>query len=143
MLGDLQTFLTALRPDLSSSTTFSLQTLDGGENSQTAQDAGTEAVSHIWGHHKPAFTHKRACMQNLDTQYTIGLATGVPTTFISVGEKNQDGDLGGFLDIMNFLLNENDPPAVLTTSYGDNEDAIPVGMAEYVSFCDVVQRTGG
>ncbi|EED77904.1 family S53 protease-like protein [Postia placenta Mad-698-R] len=118
--ADLKTFLTTLRPDLSSSTTFSLQTLDGGENSQTAQDAGTEA--------------------NLDTQYTVGLATGVPTTFISVGEKNQDGDLGGFLDIMNFLLNENDPPAVLTTSYGDNEDAIPVGMAD--NLCNAVAQLG-
>jgi tripeptidyl-peptidase-1 len=33
----------------------------------------------------------------------VGVATGVPVTFVSVGEDSQDGDLGGFLDIVNFL----------------------------------------
>ena len=60
-------------------------------------------------------------MQNLDIQYTVGLASNVPTTFISVGEDSNDGDLGGFLDIINFLLGESAPPQVLTTSYGENE----------------------
>lgn len=59
--------------------------------------------------------------QDLDTQYAIGLATGIPVTFISVGEDNSD-DVDGFLDIVNFLLGESDPPQVLTTSYGFNED---------------------
>ena len=57
----------------------------------------------------------------MDIQYTVGIATGVPTTFVSVGEKNQDGDLGGFLDIINFLLKQDNPPLVLTTSFGFNE----------------------
>ena len=75
-------------------------------------------------------------LQNLDIQYTVGVATGVPTTFISVGEQNSDGDLGGFLDIINFLLNEDAPPSVLTTSYGNNEEDIPIAMAECVrGFC--------
>ena len=39
-----QSFLTAFRTDLSSSTTFALQTLDGGSNPQSAADAGIEAV---------------------------------------------------------------------------------------------------
>jgi tripeptidyl-peptidase-1 len=39
-----QQFLTQLRPDISSSTTFALQTLDGGVNTQTRADAGIEAV---------------------------------------------------------------------------------------------------
>ena len=62
-------------------------------------------------------------IQNLDIQYTVGVATNVPTTFISVGEQNQDGDLGGFLDIINFLLKQDNPPLVLTTSFGFDEDA--------------------
>ena len=49
------------------------------------------------------------------------MATNVPTTFISVGDQNQDGDLGGFLDIINSLLAEDNPPLVLTTSFGFNE----------------------
>lgn len=40
-----QTFLTKLRPDIPSSTTFTLQTLDGGSNDQSSSDAGVEAVS--------------------------------------------------------------------------------------------------
>ncbi|KAF8216791.1 family S53 protease [Mycena galopus ATCC 62051] len=107
--SDLQSFLTQFRTDLSSSTTFSTQTLDGGENTQSAADAGTEA--------------------NLDIQYTVGLATKVPIVFVSVGEDNQDGDLGGFLDIVNFLSSENDIPQVMTTSYGDQESDISQALA--------------
>lgn len=69
-------------------------------------------------------------MQNLDIQYTVGIASGVPVTFISVGEQFHDGALGGFLDIINFLLNEESPPQVLTTSYGDDESGIPASMAK-------------
>ena len=58
-------------------------------------------------------------VQNLDIQYTVGLASGVPVTFISVGQNNTDG-LSGFLDLINFLLGEDAPPQVLTTSYGMN-----------------------
>lgn len=68
----------------------------------------------------------------MDVQYAIGIATGVPTTFISVGDDFQDGDLEGFLDIINFLLNESAPPQVLTTSYGQNENTISAKLAKYV-----------
>ncbi|KZS94687.1 family S53 protease [Sistotremastrum niveocremeum HHB9708] len=61
--ADLESFLTEFRSDIPSSTTFDLQTLDGGSNPQGAQNAGFEA--------------------NLDIQYTVGVATGVPVTFIS------------------------------------------------------------
>ncbi|KAI1783842.1 Pro-kumamolisin, activation domain-containing protein [Ganoderma leucocontextum] len=63
---DLATFLNEYRTDISSDTTFTLQTLDGGSNTQDS-DAGIEA--------------------NLDIQYTVGVATGVPTVFISVGDQ--------------------------------------------------------
>jgi tripeptidyl-peptidase-1 len=54
----------------------------------------------------------------LDIQYTVGLATGVPVTFVSVGENTKDGADEGFLDIINALIAETAPPQVLTTSYG-------------------------
>ena len=54
----------------------------------------------------------------------------MPTTFISVGDNWQDGDLEGFLDIINFLLNESNPPHVLTTSYGENESDISRSLAK-------------
>ncbi|CAK5267479.1 unnamed protein product [Mycena citricolor] len=107
--SDLTSFLQQARPDVSAKTTFALQTLDGGQNLQGAQNAGVEA--------------------NLDIQYTVGVATGVPVTFVSVGQNNQDGVLGGFLDIVNFLNAETKVPQVLTTSYGDNEADIPAALA--------------
>ena len=70
-------------------------------------------------------------VQNLDIQYTVGIATGVPVTFISVGERTKDGALDGFLDIINFLLGQSAPPQVLTTSYGQNEDNISASLAKY------------
>ncbi|THH00166.1 hypothetical protein EW145_g7124 [Phellinidium pouzarii] len=117
---DLELFLESLRPDLPSSTTFTLQTLDDGSNPQGAGQAGLEA--------------------NLDIQYTIGVASGVPTTFISVGDTNSDGQLGGFLDIINFLLSEDNPPFVLTTSYGFNEEDISPSLASVL--CNAYAQLG-
>ncbi|KAI0291167.1 family S53 protease [Multifurca ochricompacta] len=117
--ADLKSFLTALRPDLPSTTTFALQTLDGGTNSQVLGRAGLEA--------------------DLDIQYTIGVASGVPTTFISVGNANTDG-VFGFLDIINFLLGESNPPHVLTTSYGANENGISQSLA--VNLCNAYAQLG-
>ena len=41
----LQTFLGRLRTDIPSTTTFSLETVDGGQNPQSSSEAGVEAVS--------------------------------------------------------------------------------------------------
>ncbi|KAI0823314.1 family S53 protease [Trametes gibbosa] len=118
--ADLKNFLSTFRPDLPATTTFTLQTLDGGQNPQAASEAGVEA--------------------NLDIQYTIGVATKVPTTFISVGEQFNDGALEGFLDIINFLLGESAPPQVLTTSYGQNENTISRALAN--NLCNAYAQLG-
>ncbi|KAJ7644369.1 subtilisin-like protein [Roridomyces roridus] len=99
--ADLVTFLKRFRTDLSSATTFALRTFDGGVNTQGTRDAGIEA--------------------NLDIQYTVGLASGVPITFVSGGETFSDGALEGFLDIINNLSELATVPQVLTTSYGEDE----------------------
>ncbi|ETW85061.1 serine protease S53 [Heterobasidion irregulare TC 32-1] len=117
--ADLRQFLTALRPDLSPSTSFTLQTLDGGTNTQTRSQAGIEA--------------------DLDTQYTIGVASGVPTVFISVGDNTNDG-VFGFLDIINFLLSETSPPQVLTTSYGADESDVSRSLAN--NLCNAYAQLG-
>ncbi|KAJ7183973.1 family S53 protease [Mycena filopes] len=120
-LIDLKTFLTDFRTDMSSATTFTLQTLDGGVNTQTRSAAGIEA--------------------NLDTQYTVGLATGVPTTFISVGESNADG-VDGFLDIITALIKEatGTRPNVLTTSYGFDESDLSRSVA--TTLCNAYMQLG-
>ncbi|KAF8894976.1 family S53 protease [Mucidula mucida] len=98
--ADLKSFLAALRTDINSSTAFTLETLDGGQNPQGTNQAGVEA--------------------NLDIQYTVGVATGVPVVFISVGDDNTDG-VSGFIDVFDYLTAEDEPPAVISTSYGFNE----------------------
>ncbi|KAJ7245337.1 family S53 protease-like protein [Mycena rebaudengoi] len=118
---DLRAFLTSLRTDVSPTTTFTLQTLDGGINSQTRSQAGIEA--------------------NLDIQYTIGVATGVPVTFISVGENGSDG-LDGFQDIITTLINEAaaSRPHVLTTSYGFDETDLTRPVA--TTLCNSYMQLG-
>ncbi|KAJ7500360.1 subtilisin-like protein, partial [Mycena galericulata] len=101
--ADLTQFLKAERPDIASTTSFTLTSVDSGTNSQTLSQAGVEA--------------------DLDIQYTVGLATGVPVTFVSVGETNKDGADDGFLDIITALIAETAPPQVLTTSYGFDTEA--------------------
>ncbi|CAK5270748.1 unnamed protein product [Mycena citricolor] len=95
---DLKDFLEEQRPDMNSSTTFGLLSLDNGTDSQAPDDASVEA--------------------NMDIQLTVGLATNVPVTFVSLGTNNTDGADGGYLDIITGLIAESAPPQVLTTSYG-------------------------
>ncbi|KAI0356281.1 family S53 protease [Trametes cingulata] len=116
---DLRTFLQRFRPDLPSTTTFTTQTLDGGSNPQQLSQAGIEA--------------------DLDTQYTLGVASGVPTVFISVGERNRDG-VNGFLDIINTLISESNAPQVLSTSYGFDEPDLPTNLA--TNLCNAYMQLG-
>ncbi|OCH90805.1 family S53 protease [Obba rivulosa] len=117
--ADLKEFLENFRPDISSSTTFTVADVDGGSNPQSRDEAGLEA--------------------NLDTQYTVGIATGVPNVFISVGEDNTDG-IDGFLDEINFLLGESPPPQVLSTSYSFNEPELPFSLAN--NLCNAYAQLG-
>ena len=69
--------------------------------------------------------------QDLDIEYTVGIASGVPISFLSIGEDNQD-DIDGFLDEVNFLLSESVIPNALTTSYSFNEPDLPDSVATCV-----------
>ncbi|CAK5279213.1 unnamed protein product [Mycena citricolor] len=104
--ADLQSFLKTLRTDISSSTTFKLQTLDGGSNPQGSGEAGDEA--------------------DLDIEYTVGIATGVPATFLSVGNADFSTAL---LDTTTFLDGVASPPTVMTTSYGSTESSFGSSLA--------------
>ncbi|KZP15649.1 family S53 protease-like protein [Athelia psychrophila] len=117
--ADLTSFLGALRPDLSSGTTFALKTLDGGSNPQGPNYAGVEA--------------------NLDIQYTVGVAQGVPVAFIAAGSDNSDG-FDGFLDMANYVLTLDPVPNVLTTSYAFNEPGLDPGSAN--NLCNAYMQLG-
>ncbi|KAF8919231.1 family S53 protease-like protein [Mucidula mucida] len=104
---DLAQFLKDFRRDVNSNTSFKDQFVDGGMNSQDISEAGLEA--------------------NLDIQYTVGVATGVPVTFVSVGQSNND-----FVDAFNVLISQTEPPTVVTTSYGYDEADLPKYLANYM-----------
>ncbi|CCM03035.1 uncharacterized protein FIBRA_05152 [Fibroporia radiculosa] len=110
-------FLENWRTDISSSTTYTVVELDGGEYDPS--DPGDEA--------------------NLDTQYTVGLATNVPVTFFSVGEDATD-DVFGWLDTANYFLDETNPPSVITTSYNADEDVLSVSVAN--NLCNAYAALG-
>ncbi|TFY52231.1 hypothetical protein EVJ58_g10131 [Rhodofomes roseus] len=109
--ADLMTFLEEHRPDINPATTWTLVDLDGGSDPQSPDDAGIEA--------------------DLDTQYTIGLATDVPVTFISVGGGSSTDDefAEALLDTALYMLALPSPPQVMTTSYGDDEEYISEALA--------------
>jgi len=111
-VADLSAFLAKYRPDIDSATSWTLVTLDNGSDPQGTYDAGLEA--------------------NLDTQYTIGLATDVPVTFISAGDSFDPTDnefAQTVLDTALYMLALPSPPQVMTTSYGDDEEHISQNLA--------------
>ncbi|KZW01464.1 family S53 protease [Exidia glandulosa HHB12029] len=117
--ADLQTFLQTLRPDMSQETKFTLQKMEGGQNEQDPTQAGTEA--------------------NLDVQFSVGVAGhAVPVTFISVGDEGDNKN--GFLDIVNNLLAQDEVPQVLATSYGMDESAVGLDLAQQM--CDAYMQLG-
>lgn len=64
-------------------------------------------------------------------EYTTGIALGVPITFLSVGgslDSCQEFNTA-LLDTTDFVHRSANPPAVMTTSYGENEDEIPQDLA--------------
>ncbi|KZT02535.1 subtilisin-like protein [Laetiporus sulphureus 93-53] len=119
---DLMTFLKLFRPDMNSSGNFTLQQPDGGLYSTDPAEAGSEA--------------------SLDLQYTVGLATNVPVTFLAVGPyANTTGEfVEALLNTASYLLGEAHPPQVLSTSYGMNEDTISQKLAE--NLCNSYAQLG-
>lgn len=57
----------------------------------------------------------------MDVQYTVGLAGGVPVTFISVGGPENATVIDVFFDFIDALIAEPNPPQVISVSYAFNE----------------------
>lgn len=111
---DLSSFLATYRPDMSPNTTFSTVSVNGGINNQTLSKAGVEA--------------------NLDIQYTVGLASGVPTSFVTVGPQiaNTTEFYHTLQDEANYILKMDKPPTVLTSSYSNLESSLSRSFARCV-----------
>lgn len=94
-----------------SNTTFKFLSLNNGTEPQGAHDAGSGEA-------------------NLDIQYTVGIATGVPVQFLGVGGGETEADIASaFVDTTIFLDDVRNPPSVMTTSYGFDEPDVGSSMA--------------
>lgn len=55
--------------------------------------------------------------QNCDTQYSVGLATNVSVTYAVAGSKADGVTFRDLLNTVEYLLELDEPPLVVTTSY--------------------------
>ncbi|KAJ6495850.1 subtilisin-like protein [Mycena vulgaris] len=123
---DLSTFLEQFRPDIPPNTTFDMITIDNATN-QDPEDVPPVLVLEA----------------DLDVEYTVGLATGVPVEFLSVGGR-PDSDFSdlatALLDTNTFLDGVDNPPSVVTTSYGPMENQFESSVAKKI--CDSYMALG-
>jgi hypothetical protein len=70
----------------------------------------------------------------LDVQTVLGLAAGIPTSFLSVGNViNNSADFSvALFDTTTFLSTTQSPPSVFTTSFGDDETQFSPQDLQYV-----------
>jgi tripeptidyl-peptidase-1 len=112
--SDLNQFLQELRPNVSPRPSFNVEYVDGGKNDEG--NPGVEA--------------------SLDVQYTAGLANGIQTHFISVG----DSSATGFTNVLNKLISQQTPPSVMSLSYGFDENALSPNLAK--NMCNLFGQLG-
>ncbi|CAE6410663.1 unnamed protein product [Rhizoctonia solani] len=110
--SDLQTFYTKFNPSAVGST-FGVELINGGKNSQT--NPGIEA--------------------NLDVQYAGAISNPIPMTFYSTaGSPPYKPDSNTPTNTneakwVNYILNKNTLPFTISTSYGDDEQTVPLDYA--------------
>ncbi|KAJ6464216.1 peptidase S8/S53 domain-containing protein [Mycena vulgaris] len=110
---DLKVFLETYRPDMNPNTTFDLISIDDGINNQLPAGASPFAAP--------------------DIQYAVGLATGVPVTFISTGTIANDL-FTELLDQAHHLLSMRNPPQTIFNGYGALESQVSPQIA--ISLCN-------
>ncbi|KDR68017.1 hypothetical protein GALMADRAFT_272863 [Galerina marginata CBS 339.88] len=123
--ADLQTFFKKFRTDAVGATFQTVQ-VNGGGNDQT--DPGVEA--------------------NLDIQYTTGISFPTPNIYYSTGgsppftpdSQTSSNTNEPYLDFLTFLLAQKTIPQTLTTSYGDDEQTVPLDYATKV--CNMFATLG-
>ncbi|GJE91255.1 subtilisin-like protein [Phanerochaete sordida] len=123
--ADLQTFFKKFRTDAVGGTFQHVQ-VNGGGNNQN--QPGVEA--------------------NLDIQYTEGMSFPTPNIYYSTGgsppftpDSNTPTNTNEpYLDWLNFILNQTTVPQTFTTSYGDDEQTVPLDYATEV--CNLFAQLG-
>ncbi|KAJ7194347.1 subtilisin-like protein [Mycena pura] len=113
----ISTFLERDRPDIPPNTTFDLITIDNATTQSPVDIA----------------THMLQLEADIDVAYTLGVATGVPVEFLSVGGplNSSFSDLAtAFLDTNTFLDGVDNPPSVVTTSFAPMENQFENSVAK-------------
>ncbi|KAI0271753.1 subtilisin-like protein [Russula aff. rugulosa BPL654] len=122
--SDLTMFLTRFRTDAATAN-FSFVSVNGGINDQS--QPGTEA--------------------NLDTQYAESITYPTPNIFYSTAgsppyepdEETLTNSNEPYLDWLDFIMTQKTIPQTISTSYGDDEQTVPLDYAESVCnmFCQL------
>ncbi|KAF8806296.1 subtilisin-like protein [Phlegmacium glaucopus] len=115
-LDDLQTFYSKQLPDAVNSS-FKFISVNGGLNTQDLSRAGGEA--------------------DLDVQFAFGLSHPIPATFYSTAgappfnpdNVNPTNHNEPYIQWLEFMNSQQDPPLVISTSYGDDEQTVPMDYA--------------
>ncbi|KAJ7025641.1 family S53 protease [Mycena alexandri] len=115
-----QSFLNFMRPDKTFNVTFGTRYVAGASNSTSE---GNSEVS-------------------LDMEYVMGLATDVPVTFLGIGPATATpADFPTLLlEGFGLLLNDTNPPQVVSTSYGADESFYSPAISE--SVCNLFMQLG-
>jgi tripeptidyl-peptidase-1 len=127
--ADLATFLQKYVPSAIGSN-FSVTSINGGENLQTVKDIA--AISEA----------------NLDVQYAIGIAAPAKSIYYTTAGRPPfipdldvtTNDSEPYLEFLEFLVKQEKLPAVISTSYGESEQTVPLSYR--MSVCNMFARLG-
>ncbi|KAI0690236.1 peptidase S8/S53 domain-containing protein [Cerioporus squamosus] len=114
---DLTEFISRLRPDIKHGS-FNTIPIDGRK---VDDSKGTDEA-------------------DFDIQYSVGLATGVPATLLTTANNSRGIILQDLIDTVDFLLAQDEPPLVLTTSYLFTEADVGNELAQ--SICNAYAQLG-
>ncbi|KAK7053676.1 family S53 protease-like protein [Favolaschia claudopus] len=110
---DVSAFLKTYRPDMPLDTTYELIRIANATDNSVPPELAVIQLE-----------------ANLDVEWAISLATGVPLQFLSVGATSPDESLTkGFIETNIYLEGLENPPSVVTTSYAPNEREIDASVA--------------
>ncbi|KAA8899486.1 tripeptidyl-peptidase 1 [Sphaerosporella brunnea] len=126
---DLQIFLQKYRPE-AVGTNFTVVSVNGGQNLQNVN--GTDNISEA----------------NLDIQYAVGISYPAKNTYYTTAGRppfipDLDvtiNDSEPYLEYLEYLLKQDKLPTVISTSYGESEQTVPLSYRHTV--CDLLGRLG-
>ncbi|KAI5810363.1 peptidase S8/S53 domain-containing protein [Pyronema omphalodes] len=127
--ADLDTFLKKYVPSAVGAN-FSVTSINGGQNLQTVKNINDIAEA------------------NLDVQYAIGIAAPANATFYTTAGRPPfvpdldvtTNDSEPYLEFLEFVLKQDKLPAVISTSYGESEQTVPLSYR--TSVCNLYARLG-